>query len=191
MAFVALGWVEHVAHAGNWNAEVREIQRFLLNIEKRIKYKLRVKSRNGSINRCVVKTLLTERKVGVSLILVFYIFYQKQPRIWRFPDGETVTYVCDNVRANQAPNQVLSSEIHSKSCSTNCTQTTYSHTSALGTTKTVQFCSSGAAVPKGTTAVILWLAQFLTRRPFIHGLWDLICCFRGQGRHDVAVCAPQ
>ena len=38
MAFVALGWVEYVAHAGNRNAEVREIQRFLLNIEKRTKY---------------------------------------------------------------------------------------------------------------------------------------------------------
>jgi len=81
--------------------------------------------------------LLAERKVSVPLTLVSDIFYQKQPRIRKFPDGKTVTYVCDKVTANQAPNQVLSSQTHSKSCSTNCTQTTYPQTLALGTTLTV------------------------------------------------------
>lgn len=152
MTFVAVGWVQHEAHARNWNAEVREIQRFLWNTEKGLNtHKLRVKSCNGSINRCVVTILLAERKMSVPLTLVSDIFYQKQPRMWKFPDGKTVTYVCDIVRANQAPNQALSSQTHSKPCSTNCTQTTSPQTPALGTTLTVQFCISGAPVLKCTT----------------------------------------
>lgn len=57
MTFVAVWWVQQVAHAGNWNTEVREIRRFLLNIEKELYiHKLSVKSCNGSIHRCVVTT---------------------------------------------------------------------------------------------------------------------------------------
>jgi hypothetical protein len=118
-------------------------------------HKLRVKSCNGSTNRCVVKILLTERKVSVPLILVpDYLLPEtaKNMKVSRwFMTGKTVTYVNDKVRANQASNQVLSSQTHSKSCTA---RTVHKLTPALGTALTVQSSSSGALVPKGTALTV-------------------------------------